>query len=163
VEFLSQDTIEAYQEYVSLALTADKKELESLSFINRMQVIVMRHRIPLETLKKLDGRSAIIYAVDRDWIGKDGVIRTELGQISISDKRATAEMEVGGRKAPNRIQFRHEEDEWKLDLISLLRDSNTAMKEAARRAQLEENEFLFMILESISGKKVDDGIWIPLK
>lgn len=161
VTFLSNATIHEYQRYVDWALTAEQQELESLSFINRMQVIILRHRIPLETLRSLDGRSAIIYAVDRDWIGKDSVIRTKVGKIEITDNRATSEVIIGGQKAPNRFQFRYEGDSWKFDLISLLRDSNTAMKGAAKQAGLSEDEFLFTILESISGEKVDESIWMP--
>lgn len=161
VKLLSQATIDEYQSYVDLALAAERQALEELSFINRMQVLILRHRIPVEVLRTLDGRSAIVHAVDRDWIGKDGVIRTELGKISIASRRATAEVEIGGRKVPSRFQFRQEDGAWKFDLVSLLRDTNLAMKQAARQAGMEEDEFLFTILESVSGKKVDDGIWTP--
>jgi len=35
------------------------------------------------------------------------------------------------------------------------------MKMAAKQSGMSEDEFLFTILESISGKKVDDSIWMP--
>lgn len=163
VRFLSRSTIDQYQEYIDLALAAERRELETLSFINRMQVILLRHRVPLETLEDLDGRSAIVYAVNRDWIGKNGVIRTELGKIDVIDKRATAEVLIGGQKAPGRFQFRRETESWKFDLISVLQNTNTAMKAAVKQSGLEENEFLFTVLESVSGKRVDEGIWTPPK
>lgn len=163
VEHLSQSTIDEFQNYVNLALTAEREELEALSFINRMQVVLMRHRIPVETLRDLTGRSAIVYAVDRDWIGKNGVIRTELGEVSTHDDRATAEVIIGGQKAPTRFQFRREKEAWKFDLLSVLRDGNTAMKQAAEQAGMDEDEFLFTITESVSGKKIDESIWAPPK
>lgn len=161
VGHLSRSTIDEYQNYVNLSLTADREEIAELSFINRMQVILMRHRIPLETLRELDGRSAIVFAVDRDWIGKDAVIRTELGDVSVYNDRATAEVAIGGQKAPTRFQFRRENGKWKFDLLSVLRDSNSAMKRAAEQAGMDEDQFLFSITESVTGKKIDESIWTP--
>jgi ABC-type oligopeptide transport system substrate-binding subunit len=161
VEHLSQGTIDEFQNYVNLALTADREELEALSVINRMQVILMRHRIPLDTLRGLNGRSAIVYAVDRDWIGKNAVIRTELGEVSTHDDRATAEVIIGGQKAPTRFQFRRENGTWRFDLLTVLMDGNTAMKRAAEQAGMDENEFLFNLTESVTGKKIDESIWTP--
>ena len=163
VEQLADRTIDQYQNYVNWALHAERSELESLSFINRMQVIILRHRVPVETLKSLDGRSALVYAVNHDWIGKNEVIRTELGDIDISDSRATSRVLVGDQEAPNRFQFIFENGSWKFDLSSVITDSNPAMIEAAKRAGKDENDFLFLILESISGKKVSDDIWQPIQ
>lgn len=163
VDRLSRNTVDEFENYVGMALGAEREELEALSLINRMQVILMRHRIPLETLRELTGRSAVVYAVDRDWIGKDEVIRTELGEVSIHGDRATAEVIIGGQVAPNRFQFRREYGSWRFDLLPLLRDGNTAMKYAAQQAGMDEDEFLFLLLESVTGERVDDSIWTPLQ
>lgn len=162
VELLSRNTVDEFENYVGLALGAEREEIEALSLINRMQVILMRHRIPVETLMELTGRSAVVYAVDRDWIGKDEVIRTELGEVSLYGDRATAEVMIGGQVAPNRFQFRREYGRWRFDLLPLLRDGNTAMKYAAQQAGMDENEFLFVVLESVTGKRLDESIWTPL-
>jgi len=98
VKFLSNSTIQEYQRYVDWALGAKEEELKEMSFINRMQIIILRHRVDVNTLKTLDGRSAIIYAVDRDWIGKNGVIQTSLGAIDVMDSRATAEIMIGDER-----------------------------------------------------------------
>src|SRR5262249_29184349 len=63
VGLVTKRTVDEYQHYVDWALSADRKTLESLSFINRFQVFLLKHRIPADTLKKLDGRSVFVYAV----------------------------------------------------------------------------------------------------
>lgn len=161
VSQLSQGTIDEYQKYIDLALTAKREDIESLSFMNRMQVLFMRHRVPVETLKSLDGRTSLIYAVDRDWIGKNGVIRTTIGHVDSSDGRATAEVLIGGEETTARFQFIKEDSGWKFDLRAILIASNIQMKDAAERVGKTENEFIFMLAESVSGKAVDDSIWSP--
>lgn len=84
-DLVTRRTVDEYQHYLNWGLTGDRQTLESLSLINRFQVILLKHRIPADTLKQLDGRSLFVYGVDRDWIGKSGVIRTTLGKIDVAD------------------------------------------------------------------------------
>ena len=162
VGLVSKRTVDEYQNYVNWALSADRKTLESLSRTNRFQVLLLKHRIPAETLKQLDGRSAFIYAVDRDWIGKNGVIRTSLGKVDTASDRATAEVLVDGKRAPNRFQFLKENGKWKIDLVALIQDTNQTLKSAASQAGKTEGEFMFSLIESVSGKKIEDAIWTPI-
>ncbi|MEW6747066.1 MAG: arylsulfatase [Planctomycetota bacterium] len=94
---VTKRTVDEYQHYVDWALSADRNTLELLSFINRFQVFLLKHRIPADTLRQLDGQSVFAYAVDRDWIGKNGVIRTTLGKVDVANNRATAEVLIGGK------------------------------------------------------------------
>lgn len=160
---VTKRTVDEYQNYVDWALSGDRKTLESLSFINRFQVFLLKHRIPVETLKKLDGRSAFAYAVDRDWIGKNGTIRTTLGKVDVAGNRATAEVLIGGQTAPNRFQFTKENGVWKFDLIQVMRDTDQALKAVARQKGKSEQEFMFSLIETVSGRKVEDTIWTPIQ
>lgn len=162
-ELVSERTIEEYQNYVDWARSADRKTLESLSLINRFQVIILRHRIPARELGELNGRTAFIYAVDRDWIGKNGVIRTTLGAIDTSDGRATAEVLIGGQKTPNRFQFIKEQKQWRFDLITVMWDANSAFQALAKQQGISEEELIFSLVETVSGKKVPETIWNPVK
>lgn len=162
VALVTKRTVEEYQRYVEWALTADRKTLQSLAFINRFQVLLLRHRIPADSLRQLDGRSVFVYAVDRDWIGKNGVIRTTLGKVDVANTRATAEVLIGGQSAPNRFQFSKENGTWKFDLIQVIRDADQALKAAARQNGMTEDEFMFSLIETVSGRKVADTIWAPI-
>ncbi|HUR57302.1 MAG TPA: hypothetical protein VM029_06310 [Opitutaceae bacterium] len=162
-ELVSERTLAEYQRYVDWARDADRETLQSLSLINRFQVIILRHRIPPEELRKLEGRTAFIYAVDHDWIGKNAVIRTSLGEIDASEGRATATVLIGGRKAPNRFQFIREKQQWRFDLLPLMQDSSVAFQALAKQRGIAEDELIFNLVETVSGKKVPEGIWNPAK
>ena len=162
-ELVSSRTIAEYQNYVDWARSANRQALESLSLINRFQVIIIRHRIPPHELRELDGQKTFIYAVDRDWIGKNGVIRTSLGKIDTSDGRATAEVLIGGQKTPNRFQFIKEGDRWRFDLITVMRDFSAALQLLAKQKGVSEDELIFSLVETVSGTKVPETIWDPVK
>jgi hypothetical protein len=162
-KLVAERTFEEYQNYVDWARSADRRTLESLSLINRFQVIIIRHRIPARELEKLNGRTAFIYAVDHDWIGRNSVIRTTLGAIDISDGHATAEFLIGGQKAPNRFNFIKEQKQWRFDLITVMRDSNSAFQALAKQNGISEEELIFSLVETVSGKKVPETIWNPGK
>jgi len=159
---LDSGTIKLYQEYLDWALYADEERLNELSLINRMQAILIRHRIPLEKLNKMNGAKLLVYAIDNDWIGKNGVIRTEIGKIYISNERASADVLNEGKKVLIRFQFNKEEGLWKMDLSHILESTNILMLEAVKDSGKPENEFIFLMSESVSGQKISETIWDPL-
>jgi hypothetical protein len=161
--WVSKGTIDAYQEYVDWALEADRKTVEGLSMINRVQVLTMRHRVPAEELRKSTGKSIFAHAVKEDWIGKDGTIRTELADdIAVAGDRATGSALVGGKAAPLKFHFRKEEGKWRFDLVELMKATSPAFEAAAKQAGMEENELIMKILETVSGKKPEESIWTPV-
>lgn len=162
VSFVSKRTVAEYQQYIDWALKADRPTLEALSLINRFQVILIRHRIPAEELRKLDGRSAFIYAVDRDWIGKNGVIRMSLGAVEVSSVRATAVMRIDERVVPNRFQFIKEDGRWRFDLVPTIRDTSASLAAVAKQKGVTEDQMMFDLITSVSGMKVPETIWQPV-
>lgn len=156
-------TIDEYQRYVDWAMSADRRTLEALSLVNRFQVLLLRQRIPAETLSRLNGRSVFVYAVDRDWIGKDSVIRTTLGTVSVAGNRATSEVLIGGQTAPHRFHFARENGAWRFDLVQLLQTTDQALKAVARQRGMSEDEFIFSLIETVSGKRVEPAIWVPVQ
>lgn len=162
VELVTERTIATYQEQVDWALTAPRETIESLSLVNRIGVLSLRHRIPKEVLKKLTGRTAFAYAVDRDWIGRTGVIRTRLGEVFIAENTATAEVYAGGLRAPTRFEFLKENGKWRFDLIQSMRDADALLTPVLEQRGLSETELIFATLERSSGRRVGEDIWIPI-
>lgn len=160
---VAQQTLDEYQKYVDWALHADRKELQSLSTINKMQVLIMKHRLPHEKWKGLTGEKAFIYAVDHDWIGKEGVISTTIGNVQVSGTRATAAAMSDQKSTPIRFHFIREDGSWKLDLVPILRTADLAIKDQIKQSGVSEDEYIFRILETLSGRKVADSIWNPIE
>lgn len=162
-EIVSQRTLDEYQKYVDWAVHADRETLENLSTVNKMQVLLMKHRIPASEWKEMTGRKAFIYAVDHGWIGKKDTMIVTIGDIRVSGSRATAAAFLKEKKAGNSFHFSREGGSWKLDLIQTLRDTDLLLKEQIKQAGVSENGFIFNILEVLSGRKVPDSIWEPLE
>jgi len=160
---VSKRTIDEYQQYVDWCRLADRQTLETLSTINKFQVLLLKHRIPKDDLMKMDGEAVFIHAVNNDWIGKNSVIVTTIGDIQTSDGRGTAAVSMNQEKAPSRFHFIEEEGSWKFDLIQTLRDADQILKMQMRQLGLEEDEFIFRMIESVSGRKVPASIWEPLE
>jgi hypothetical protein len=161
--WVTKGTIDEYQRYIDWALEADRKTVEGLSMINRVQILTLRHRVPAEDLRKATGKSIFIHAVKEDWIGKDGVIRTELGdEVAVAGERATAEVLIGGEPAPVKFQFKKEEGKWRFDLVELMAATGPAFEAAAKQAGMDENELIMKVLETVSGKKPEESVWTPV-
>ncbi len=162
VEIVTQGTIDEYQKYVGWAKSAPKDELEGLSFVNRMQTLILRHRVPRRLLKQMTGKDAFVYAVNRDWIGKNSVVSTAVGKIEVFEHQAVADAHVAENKLPFPFLFRKEEGKWKFDLVRLLKNTNVALLATSKQSGMEENAFIFMLIESASGKRVSETIWEPV-
>lgn len=90
------------------------------------------------------------------------MIRTALGKMEVADNLATAQVLIDNQVAPNRFQFSKEDGIWKFDLIHVIHDTDRALKAAVKQSGVSENEFIFSLIEILSGKKIDDTIWTPI-
>jgi hypothetical protein len=160
---VSSGTIQVYQEYRDLALAGDEKTIKDLSMVNRMQVLLVRQRVKLDLLKTLDGSGLFGYAVDQNWVGKNGVVRSGIQDVAARDQRATAKVTVDGKVTAEVFHFVKEGGQWKFDLMPTIKKSDQVLQMTAKSRGMEENEFLFSIISSLSGRKVTDEIWKPLE
>ena len=131
--------------------------------IDRMQVLLLRHRIEPDSLKAMDGKAVFSHAVNNQWIGKDAVVRAALGDIAASGARGTAEVTINGQPTTEVFHFMKEDSEWKVDLAPTIKKFDQALQLAARNQGVTENEFIFSIITSLSGRKVTEDIWTPLQ
>lgn len=159
---LSQSSIDYYRDMQKLAICAQASEVKAKSFVNRMQVLVLRLRVPTEFLTQMSGQEVVVYAVERGWVGKESVTKLQLGEVTISEPIALGEALSNGRSIGAQFRFIKESDMWKLDLTPLLKISNTAMVLLAREMNVEENELLFRLVESVSDRQLTQEVWEPV-
>lgn len=161
VEKVNQATLDYYERVRGLALSAPEQEVRNLSTIDKMMVLLLRHRLPLDLLRGMNGRELFSYGVNRGWIGKEDVMEAELGTIRVSGEQASAVYIKGGQRTPLKYQFTKEGGQWKIDLTTIMPAVNQALKQLIQQQGVSEEEFLFDILEAISGEKVSPQIWQP--
>ncbi len=160
VNFVSKGTIELYKKYIDWSLNANKKTLEKLQPLNKMSVLLMRHNISKNKLKKMDGKSTFIYFVNHNLVGRSDTSRAMLGDIKISGNKAVAKITDSKIKL-NKFDF-IKEDTWKLNLVPLIKSSNSDLKMLIKISGESENELMFNLIKEITGKKVSKNIWKPI-
>ena len=158
VRHLSSATLAMYDEQQSWAMSSSKDELNDLAPGIRLQVLILRQRIPVEELRAMDGAAVAAYAVDHGWVGKDGTLRMTIGNVALQGKRATAVASDGGI-----VHFVRENGEWKFDLTIVLKGFDQLVQRHARERGMSENEVIFSMVTTLSGRQVNESIWKPLE
>jgi hypothetical protein len=160
VQFVSQKTIDYYSNMLELVKTADSIKIEALSFIDKMMVLLVRHRVPEEEILNFNGKSFVAYAINAGMIGK--VSNLSIGEVTINGNEAKGQFIVNKQKTPLDFVFYKENEQWEMDLTSLLPISEMALKKVIEESGQSENEFLFSLLEMTTGTKPDNTIWQPI-
>ena len=163
VKFVDSRTIKYYNNVVDLVKNADSSKVETLSILDKLMVFSIRHRTSKEDILSFDGKTLLIYAIKSGMVGKNSVANNSIGEVTIDGNFAKGQFVVNGQKAPFYLHFYKEEQQWKMDLTSLFTVSTSAFKKMADDSGQNENEYLFDLLEIITGKKPGPGIWQPIK
>ena len=158
---VTTDTLREYARYRELALSAPRAALEALPMTERLQVLIIRARVPVADLRAMDGRRVFTHAVDRGWIGREGVERSELGTVQVDGDRAAARLKIGATELPVDFEFEREPGGWRFNLIPLTTMSEDVIKQLARQNGVSENEMVMTLLRGLSEAPVDERLWDP--
>jgi hypothetical protein len=161
VNFVAKKTLDYYAELKDLALYGRAEQVKSLTLMDRLMIISLRHRIQPAALKAMSPKELFVYAVQNGWIGKDNVRRLDIDAVVISENSAKAAYRYDGQTVDLFFHFYKEDEGWKLDLLSVLRTGDAALQEALRSQGRDENEFIFTAIESVTGTPLPEGIWQP--
>jgi len=159
VKYVDSRTIKYYNDMLDLVRHGDSAKVEALSILDKVMVFSIRHRASREDILSFDGRTLLIYAIKSGMVGKNGVANLSIGDVTPTENFAKGQFVVNGQKAPLYFHFYKEEEKWKIDLTSLFQVSTTAFKKMVDDSGQTENEYLFSILEMLTGKKPGQEIW----
>lgn len=160
VKQVDSRTIKYYSDMLEKIKFADSTEVNSLSIIDKVMVFAVRHRASKEDILSFDGKGLIVYAVENSMIGKNSVANNTVGNVEIDGDFAKGEFVVNGQKAESfYLHFYKEEGKWKIDLTAIFAIGAEAFTQLQKESGLNENEFLFSILEYLTGRKPGSEIW----
>jgi hypothetical protein len=159
-DLVSEKTIRHYDQLRQSALTSDANEMKEFSSFQRLVVLAIRHNIPAPTLRKMQGRDIFAFGIKNQWVAKDSVAPFELGTINVYGNYASGEVLKSGQRSSQLLEFRKEDGAWRVNLLPVL---ERVGKERSTQINSypDENKAIVAILEQMSGKKVDPGIWTP--
>lgn len=162
VKFVDSRTIKYYSDILELVKNADSAKVETISILDKLIVFSIRHRTAKEDVLNFDGESLLVYAINSGMVGKNSVANNSIGEVKIEGNYAKGQFISNGQKAPFYFDFYKEDKQWKIDLTSLFPISTKAFKKMADDSGQNQNDYLFSLLEMITGNKPDIEIWKPI-
>lgn len=162
VEVLSQPTVDYYAAIQQLAVCGSEDEVRGQSLIDRMQVLLMRLRVPKGELLTMSGRETLIYAIEQGWVGRSDVASASVGDVTITNGTAVGQHVVQGQPSEAKFYFVNEEGAWKLDLLPTIQASGKAMSMLAKQHNRQEDEWLFQLVGLVTQRQLTDAAWEPI-
>jgi hypothetical protein len=156
-------TISYYSEILEKTKSADSTTVNSFNIMDKLMVFSIRHRATKEEILSFDGRGLFIYAIKEGMVGKNSVANNNIGEVIVDGNFAKGQFISNGKKAPFYFHFYKENKKWKVDLTSIFPVATLAFKKMVDDSGQNENEYLFMLLEMITGEKPGNEIWLPIK
>ena len=154
---VTRDTRAYYARMRDLAMTAPEAQVRALPLMDRLSVLMYRHRVPADVLRTLTGDAAFAHTISEGWVA-----RTATGQWS-----ATAPVFGNGDRAIVRdggidVQMVREEGAWRWDMMPILQAASTQFA-ASLPAGMKEDDFILFVLSNATGHPVSPTVWQPVQ
>ncbi len=159
VNFVDSRTIKYYSEILDKSKNADSTTVSSMGLMDKLMVLTIRHKTSKQDILSFDGKGLLVYAINEGMVGKGSVMNTSIGEVEIDGTFAKGQFISNGEIAPFHFNFYKEDNAWKVDLTSIFSIGTTAFRTMQKESGYEENEYLFMLLEYMTGKKPGVEIW----
>jgi hypothetical protein len=154
---VSRATRAYYAQMAELARTAPEAQVRALPLMDRISVLMYRHRIPPAVLRTLTGDSAFAYTVSEGWVAK-----------TMTDDPFPPAMDVYGEGdsaiVPHRgmtVQLVREEGAWRWDMTSIIRSASETFAASIPRG-MKEDDFILFVLQYSNGRTPTPTIWKPM-
>lgn len=162
VKYVDRRTIKYYNDILVLVKEADSVSVESLSIMDKLMVLVVRHKATTQDILSFNGRSMLVYAIKNGMVGKNSVANNTIGEVIIDGTFAKGLFVNNGKSTNYYFHFYKEEEAWKVDLTALFPMANVTFQTMADESGKTTNEFIFELLELMTGRKVGPEIWTPV-
>lgn len=160
LRYVDSRTIKYYDDLIKVIKSADNNKVNSLSFIDKIAVYFIRSQATKSEIAAMDGAGLFIYTIEKNVANNNSsTYTTAIADITIDKEFAIGHTISGGKKAAISCYFYKEADKWKFDLIHLFVECNLAFNKMVKKGGGNENKYLFMHLEKITGKKSGFKIW----
>lgn len=160
--FVDNNTKQWYDETLERVYSFTREDIMKLGVLDKMQVLMVRHRIPVEELLGMSGEKLFKYAVNHGWVGKNSVSGLQVGDVQIENDFATGVVVVNGEESPLKFHFYNQGGSWKIDITELSKWGEAAFMQQIAESGQSEIDFIFMMTQVVSGKPVQDTIWDPI-
>jgi hypothetical protein len=162
IDIVSDSTIDYYDDILAKALDDSPEQVRALGVLDRLQVISLRHRMPAERLRRMEGYELFVHSVDEGFISRITLGEGSIGDVTVTGDSATGVYLLDGRPTTFEWGFVREYETWNVDVMSLRPLYESALKRMIRESGMSANEFIIMSLEEATDRGVRLNIWQPL-
>lgn len=153
-----------YEQLIRYATDGDKGTVLNLRPTDRSEIVMIRNRMDLSELDRMDGRTFLTHIVDAGWYASaDESDWFSLGQIQINGDTAAAIMYDEGRKTGRFLDFYREDGAWKIDVHSWDTLWDDYYIEVAREVGMSVDEFILAIEADFYGLNMNVTRWTPMR
>jgi hypothetical protein len=156
---VSDSTIEYFQSLAAIAGTGGPEGIRARSLNDRLTIALLRVRRPPAELARMDGRELFAFGVEAGLFDSSSVADIRLGGVRVEGDRALAQLVIRGEASRLVYEFVRAGADWRLDVGPALLVANTVLKQLVRQASVPEDQFIFQMVESVSGQRVDASIF----
>jgi hypothetical protein len=157
VPAVTRDTRGYYARMRDLAMTAPEAEVRALPLMDRISVLMFRHRVPAGVLRTLTGDAVFAYTISEGWVEQPSQLQVPATAVVFGsgDRAIIRDGEMG-------IQMLREEGAWRWDMTPVIQAANTEFA-ANLPAGMTEDDFIFFVLGSVSGRPASPSVWQPVQ
>jgi hypothetical protein len=160
VKYLDSHSMDHFKMILEKVLGADSLAIEALSLSDKFNVLVIRHMATKKEILAFTPATMTAFAFNHG-MGKSDLEGATLGKAKIKGNNAKVPLMKDGKKTDEEYEFNLEEGHWKIDITSSMAKAELEMKEMLMGQ--DENEFIFGMLELMSGKTPTNSIWKKIK
>lgn len=162
VKYVNENTLKYYGDILDYSLNADSVSLLQLGLLDKMMILIIRYKVPVSELVKMNNKKLFIYAVDKGMIGRNSVSETEIGEVEVEGSEAVGSILIGGVEAPFEFSFQKEHGQWKIDLTSIMWASEEGIQSYLETFEMSDIEFIYLALGIEEGTVVATELWKPM-
>jgi hypothetical protein len=159
---INREMVSYYARMKAVALEGSEQTVRNLSTFDKFVVLSLRHRIPVTVLQNLEPQAVYGYGIEHGWTSGMTKENAQVGKIEVTGDKASGELRLNGEPTPYAWYFTKEEGHWRMDLSSLMLQTDKDLKLTIQAQRADEDSFIVNLLEAISGRKVSPEIWKPL-
>ena len=145
-------TIQWYEKARNDAISMKRVQLNRVDILRKFTILRLRHEFSKQQLENMDGKQLFIIAVNNGWISPETVRTIRLDRIEAGTDQGKAYI----KKSPltPAFHFIKENKKWKLTLVKSFPLVIKAFK-AMKPTDVNENQWIITLLETITKRKVD--------
>jgi hypothetical protein len=155
---VTRETREYYARMARMAVSAPEVQVRAAPLMERMMILMYRHRVPAAELRRLSADAAFAYTIDHGWVSGNEDADPLLSAAGVFGERDRAVLRDGNGED---VHFLREDGAWRWDMMPTLVAASTTFAPDPDSG-MTEDEFVMFVLRFSNGRDPSPDIWQPL-